>query len=317
VGAVPVVIAVNTSNANGFGLASIKNVNRGTLGLLFGGIFGRTADVLPQAFAGTTATYYGVTALIREPLSGTYNTFDHGIPNGKELYRSQDVGNCTNGSQGVISNPMNITRTIGTTNSFRNRVIGTGEMVSEISLVQDSIGYAFWSEGNFNAVTNMKYLTVDGVDPILDTYAGGTLPQGTALGNVTLSHVADGSYPIWSEIRFVSYAGGLSAAQNLASLAQAQVTFGPGATQPDFIPAPQLNVFHAHFAPSFVNFSSTNFASDGTRVCGTGSNPEAGGDVGGLVFSLQAGGDYCVLKGNYGAAGGVGPTNTASFGIRQ
>jgi hypothetical protein len=66
-----------------------------------------------------------------------------------------------------------------------------------------------------------------------------------------------------------------------------------------------------------INFNSTNAAADGPRVCGVGSNPEDGGDVGGLVLSLQAGADYCIMKGNYGVAGGVGPTNTASFGVRQ
>jgi hypothetical protein len=319
VGAAPVVVAVNTLNASGFGSAAVTDVNRAQLGLLFSGIFVRTADILPSsAFAGTAATYFGVTSLIREPLSGTYNTFDHSIPNNKELFRTSDVGNCTNGLQGVTSNPMNLTRTVGTTTGARNRVIGTGEMTAEITAVQDSIGYAFWSAGNFATPTNMKYLTVDGVDPIQNSYTGGTLPTGAALANVTLSHVADGSYPIWSELRLVSTsAAGLAGAQALAGFAQSQVSFGAGATQPDFITANNLNVFHAHFAPAFVNFNATNTASDGPRVCGASSNPEDGGDVGGLVFSLQAGADYCVLKGNYNAAGGVGPTNTASFGSRQ
>jgi hypothetical protein len=103
----------------------------------------------------------------------------------------------------------------------------------------------------------------------------------------------------------------------MAAFAQAQVSFGSGATQPDFITAANLTVFHAHYAPVFVNFNATNTASDGTKVCGAGSNPEDGADSGGLVFTQQAGGDFCVLKGNYGASGGVGPTNTASFGVRQ
>jgi hypothetical protein len=103
----------------------------------------------------------------------------------------------------------------------------------------------------------------------------------------------------------------------LSAAAQTQVSFGVGATQPDFIPISQLSVFRAHYAQSFVNFNAGNVASDGPLVCGSGSNPEDGSDVGGLVFTLQSGADYCVLKGNFGAAGGVGPTNTASFGVRQ
>ena len=129
--------------------------------------------------------------------------------------------------------------------------------------------------------------------------------------------MADGSYPIWSEERFISYAAGATVAANLSAFAQNFVSFGTGGTQPDFITSPNLTVFHAHYAPVFVNFSATNTASDGTRVCGAGSNPEDGADSGGLVFTQQAGADFCVLKGNYGAAGGVGPTSLASFGVHQ
>lgn len=72
-----------------------------------------------------------------------------------------------------------------------------------------------------------------------------------------------------------------------------------------------------HFAPVGVDFNATNTASVGPKICGAGSNPEDGGDAGGLVMSIQAGADFCVLKNNYGTAGGTGPTNTAAFGARQ
>jgi hypothetical protein len=320
VGAAPILVFVNTLNANGFGSSALTNINTAQLGLIYGGIFVRTADVLPQAFAGTGSTYYGITALTREPLSGIYNTFDHSIPNNKELYRSQEAGNCpTNGAYGVSTNPLNLSRTVGTTTGYRNRVIGSTEMITEAQAVQDSIGYAYWSSGNFANNSNIKYLTVNGVDPLFNTYTNGAIPDtgNGLLPSVTLSHVADGTYPIWSEERFISFAAGATAAANLSNFAQNLVSFGAGATQPDFVTSPNLTVFHAHYAPAFVNFSATNTASDGTRVCGAGSAPEDGADSGGLVFSQQAGADYCVLKGNYGASGGIGPTNTASFGIRQ
>ncbi len=319
VGAAPILVFVNTLDASGFGSSAFTNINRAQLGLIFGGIFVRTADVLPQAFAGTGASYAGITALVREPLAGIYNTFDHSIPNNKEIYRSQESGNCNTGSYGVISNPLNLSRTVGTTTGYRNRVIGSTEMIAEAQVVQDSIGYAYWSSGNFAGVTNIKYLAVDGVDPLLNAYTNGEIPEtgNGLLPSVTLSHVADGAYPIWSEERFISYSAGATAAANLSAFAQNLVSFGAGATQPDFIISPNLAVFHSHYAPVFVNFNATNTASDGTRVCGAGSNPEDGADSGGLVFSQQAGADFCVLKSNYGASGGVGPTNTASFGVRQ
>jgi len=52
-------------------------------------------------------------------------------------------------------------------------------MVAELQGVQDSIDYAFWSAGNFAGAGNMnsmKYLTVDGVDPLFPNYAGGAVP---------------------------------------------------------------------------------------------------------------------------------------------
>ena len=328
VGAQPELVIVNNTDSTGFGSASVTNVNRATLALLYSSILVRTADVIPQPFGGLSGSYAGVTAISREPLSGTYNTFEHSIPNNKELFRSQETGNCTAGTNTVTSNPMNITRTIAqggtSTTGTHTRAIGTGEMVQEVATVADSLGYAFWSAGNFAASTayniaNVKYLSVDGVDPLFATYSNGTIPNSGngLLPSVTLQNVANGSYPIWSELRFASYAGGLAAAQQLATWAQSQVSFGAGATQPDMITAPNLNVFHAHFARPFITFNTGNVASNGPRVCGAGSNPEDGGDVGGLVMSIQAGADYCVLKSNYGLAGGVGPTNTASFGVAQ
>jgi hypothetical protein len=45
--------------------------------------------------------------------------------------------------------------------------------------------------------------------------------------------------------------------------------------------------------------------------------PEAGGDAGGIVVSLQAGSDYAVLHGNYNTASCTGITDTASFGVHE
>ena len=321
IGAAPELVVVNTSNHNGFGSSAVNGINRAILGLYFGGIFGRTADLLPQPFAGASESYFPTTALLPGPLSGEYQIFEHSIANNKEIYRPQEYGNCgAAGTYTVQSNPLNLSRTIGSTNSFRRRVIGTGEMVSTLQTVQDSIGYALWSSGNFNRTSNIKYLTVDGIDPILDTYTNGTVPQSGngLLRRVTLSHVKDGTYPVWSMLRLVSYDAGTPAAATMALAAQLLDHFGSDTTHPDFVPLLQLRAFHAHYAPSFVNFNAGNVASDGQLVCGLLSVPEAGGDVGGMVFSLQAGADYCVLQGNYGnSKTGVGPTNTSPFGVRQ
>jgi len=316
VGAIPVVVAVNASNPAGFGSPQVANVNRAELGLLFTALLLRTADAVKQPFAGTGATYYGVSALVPAPLSGSYNVFEHSIANGKELYRSQDIANC-DPYGAPTANPLIAPRSIGTTTSYRYRVIGTTEMLSQLQSTQDAIGYEFWSAPNFAGTSNIKYLTVDGMDPLQDSYTGGAIPQGAALANVTMSHVADGSYPIWNEERLVSYASGAAAAAILNGYVQAQVSFGRGVNHPDLIPDQQLHVFHMHFAPYGVNFNATNTPSDGPKICGPGGNAEDGGDVGGLVLSVQAGADICVLYGNYGTPGGIGPTSLSAFGARQ
>jgi hypothetical protein len=327
VGAAPVLVFVNTGNASGFGVSTIQNVDRMTLALAFSSVFARTADFIAQP-GGGAGPFYGFTAYSRESLSGTYNVFDRAINNNKEIYRPQEIGNYTTGSQGVATNPLDRTLSVGGQTYTHERAIGTGKMISTVIGQTDSIGYAFWSAGNFAAATygpgtagTLKYLTVDGVDPLCHTYGcGGNAGQIPTAGNgllpnVTLEHVADGSYPIWSEQRFVTLSSSaLTQAQTIAGWAQSQVSFGSGATQPDWITAPNLNVFHQHFNLPII---TDNTAADGPRVCGPSGAVEQGGDAGGMVLTLQAGADYAILKGNYNTSSCIGPTNTASWGVHQ
>jgi hypothetical protein len=318
VGAIPVIVAVNTSNPNGFGSPQVGNLSRFSVGLLFTDLLPRTADAIAQPFAGPGATYYGVTALIPSPLSGSYNIFEHSITNTKELYRSLDIYNC-DPYGAPAANPLIGTRNIGSNTAYRYRVIGTNQMLSELQSTTDSIGFELWSAENFAGTSNLKYVSVDGVDPLFNTYSDGTMPQSGngLLPNVTLSHVADGTYPIWNEERLISSPANAGVAATFASYTQSQLSFGGGATRPDFIPDSLLNVFHMHFAPAGVNFNATNTPADGPKICGPGSNGEDGGDVGGLVLSVQAGADICVLSGNYGQPGGIGPTSLSAYGARQ
>ncbi len=219
-------------------------------------------------------------------------------------------------------------------NGFRNRAIGTGQEVSTLLATADSLGYAFWSTANFQNVTttNSKYLTVDGVDPLLDSYAtaNGDIPTvnvtnihcgaGTnLLSCVTFSHLQDGTYPIWSLLRLVTEGANpqLVSVQKLAGIAQGFVT---KTTRPDFIPfnnnasgIGNLKVFHSHFPPPTVDFASSlgiNIPADGTGAyipaathC---SAPEAGGDVGGVSGGVttvlgsfsQSDDAYCQSTGN-------------------
>ena len=95
-------------------------------------------------------------------------------------------------------NPLNISNGGG----FRWRAITNGEELSELESAStgDSIGYGFWSVGNFAGQSpNLRYLAVDGVDPINLNYIDGTFPTCTAPcpGIVSFANVASGSYPIF------------------------------------------------------------------------------------------------------------------------
>jgi hypothetical protein len=328
VGAVPVVVFVNPGDEQGFGSLQISNIDRGVLAGFLDGAFGNTGDVIPQ----TSGTGFGAgaTVFLREPLSGTYNTMEYAIPNSIEEQSSQDVGlfaknnttaggsvpfyNCTATGGAVSENPLDDSETRqGGNTSVRGRAIGTGNMVKSVNSTTDSLGYAFWGVGNFGATPlsgvtaqNTKYLTVDGIDPIQETWIDGLIPQTTnsTLSNVTLSHVKDGSYPIWSLLRVEgdsSVTGGSCAAtpgalRALVCSADAFLVGLGNPAQPDFIPAASLGLVRSHFAPPGITFpcgkTSSGGTSAGTPGNGDLSNPECGGDVGGIVYTLQADEDW-------------------------
>src|SRR5262249_36645452 len=80
VGASPVVVLVNNQDAAGFGKTSggnyfFKDIGRELLSEVFQGNLGRTNDLLTTT-ATTSASGQPIQVIIREPLSGTYNTFE-------------------------------------------------------------------------------------------------------------------------------------------------------------------------------------------------------------------------------------------------
>lgn len=313
VGAVPVVVVVNPANTGGFGSLLVSNIDRATLAGYLDGTYGRTADAIAQAFSGSATN--GSVVYLREPVSGTYNTMEYAIPNNVQNKTSQEIGppavaantagapfppfHCNGGVTGgtwdPTQNPLNEDNTSlrsATGFSGRFRAIGTGNELKAVQATTDSLGYAFWSAANFAGATasNSKYLTVDGIDPIQEVWSDGLVPTSgnQLLGNVSLSHVKDGSYPIWSILRLVTDTSGtgLTAARTL--VADAVNFLSP--SQPDFVPVTALTIVRSHFAPPGVSFPSgagTNAPSNGTSTIA-----EAGGDVGGLVLTLQSDGDY-------------------------
>lgn len=327
-GAVPIVVAVNETDANGFANRAITNIDSSVLANFLDGTSSRTEDV-----SGVTTGSEGVTVLIREPVSGTYNTMEYNVPNTSSNQTSQDVGefqqaaqiNCT--GDRVKSNPMHI----ATKSGFRSRVIGTGEMLDVLFGANNIgapptgaiLGYAFWSTENFKNVysgsspynTNARYLTVDGVDPLLNSYgpypgsagpcASGTCPAGTiptpgngGVGSVTLANVANGNYPIWSFLRFVCAGSGTSAACNaanaLATAAQSFISFGVATSQADFVPIASVSVVRSHFLPLGLGPALCGTVANGTTPFKSGPHaaPECGGDVGGVVLTIVGDRDY-------------------------
>lgn len=290
VGAQPIVVSV--APAGGTGIGAATDIDGFSLALFMNGTLGRSTDL-----NGPTTTN-GVTTLVREPLSGTYNTFEYSNPNSSQFKTSQDANNCSGSS--VKSNPLNLASANGkVAGASRKRVIGTGEMTATLqAATTDSIGYFFWSAGNASALSNAKYLTVNGVDPIADSYSvtGGVFPTAAAntLGQVTFKNLNAGDYPIWSALRLVSTSPTPAGVTKLVSGVQTL-----DSTQHDFITLANLNVWHSHFNITSVgvtnesNGPTINPATPGD-LCGiAGAQAEGGGDAGGTVVQKKANHDFC------------------------
>jgi len=294
VGATPILVVVNgQSTTSGFGTRTFKNITSANLALFLNGTSTKTDQVTnPSATTGNA-----VTTLIREPLSGTFNTMEYNVPNrtAAGFQTSQETGNCP------VANPLT---------GSRKRAIGTGQELSQVIAAAngDVLGYGFWSVANFagftsTAAPNARYLTVDGIDPLITTSANHTgiipLSGSSALPTVTLNNInntnANLNYPIWSLLRFVSFGTTTPAAvTDLATATQGFVSFGTTTSRPDFIIASNMAVVRSHFVPPVPSTQPTP-AADGhvgfvTSLC---TNAEVGGDVGGAIFSLTTDSATC------------------------
>lgn len=290
VGIDPMIVAINSTDAPGTGLSDthITSISKLQLAEYLDGSVGSSAALIPVGIANVDQP---VTTIIREPLSGTYNTMEYNVPNSVSLQTSQDVGalqpaaqqNCSGSSVGSYS-----LNAPAQGEGTRIRAIGTGQEVSKILATNDSLGYAFWGVSNFAAAgSSTRYLAVDGIDPLHATYLGGAIPTAagtttaTALSSITFNNVKNGTYPIWSMVRLVT-ADSASAA-NAKILAIGAAKFSTGTTSPDFVPyyntlgAVNVHVVRSHFTPPGINFTAT-------PANGFCSATEVGGDVGGVII---------------------------------
>jgi hypothetical protein len=279
-------------NSGHFGdSTSFFNLNRRDLTLAFNGGYAFTKDLTSVPGQATVP----LNVILREPLSGTYTTTEFNIPRNLEIGSTQEVGVNPAIGQGSTcpgapcGNPLFLSNGSG----WRKRAVGNGEMVSQIGTAAngDALGYAFWSVGNLAGQSpNIRYLQVDGVDPINLSYVDGTLPTCTAPcpGIVSFANVASGDYPVWSTLRLVSHVPTPTGVKALIAGAQSQVLN----TIPDFLPLSAMGVLRSHYKQSGI------FGANGSG--GACTFAETGGDVGGAVISIQGDQDYCAATGNKG-----------------
>lgn len=291
VGAQPIVIVVSPNPAGGTGIAAATDIPFSTLAEFLIGGYGRSTDL----FGVTSAN--PVTTILREPLSGTYNTMEYSIPNSNEFKATQETSNCS--GTVVKSNPLNLAAANGKVpGAARIRAIGTGEVVAALQAAStDTLGYFFWSAGNaanFTA-TNGKYLTVNGVDPILTSYssnlvAPGVLPTGANLSSVTFANLNAGDYPIWSALRLVSTSPTPAGVTNVIAGAQTL-----NSTKEDFIPVTSLKVWKSHFnllGQGITNNSNGMTVNTPGDLCSLATT-EGGGDAGAMTISIAGNNHFC------------------------
>jgi hypothetical protein len=312
VGAQPVVVVVSPVPAAGTGIGAANDISFSTLSEFLIGGYGRATDLQGP----TTAN--PVTAFIREPLSGTYNTMEYSVPNSNEFKTSQDSRNC-NGT-GVLSNPMNLpSANSKVAGAKRFRAIGTGEVTGALQNAAfcttgaDCIGYFFWSAANASTftATSGKYLTVNGVDPLVSSYSvtNGVLPTtlNGLLPSVNFQNLNAGDYAIWSALRLVSTSPTPVGVTNLVAGVQTL-----SSTQNDFIPLANLKVWKSHFnllglgITNNSNGMTVNPLTPGDLCSLPASAPEGGGDAGAMTISVKGNNDFCT---DFGAAIGINDKN--------
>jgi len=338
-GAVPVLPIVSNANAGSGGLGStsgpqfvFNNVDHFVLSQVVDGTFLLTRDLLAynpmiNPVTGVPAAALpavALTSVIREPLSGTYNTFEFTVPRTHDVQLSQEDGidptNIPN------SNPLNLlVPQPGGVNGVRLRAIGTGDMVKAIAgalavhaglnpPTADMLGYAFWSYGNVApcnqgvspfAYTHCHYLAIDGVDglygsPSANPQGLGVFPTCANAGppvllvkppcpNIPFTGLINGSYASWNIIRVVT-SGAAPSAGIQAVITQAITQAQPGAAfyTGDILPVNNLGVFRIHRG---------SYSGVGPRNGHECPFFDTGSDVGGAVYTIQSDIDFFLANG--------------------
>jgi len=321
IGASPVMVVINTSNtaAGHLGDGSYTNIGHEALAYALNGTYTHIRQLSNTAYVDFSGTIHSPEANVplnvfqREPLSGTFNTMEFCVTLTRAQYPTYEGPSTYGQETGVVpanqshctvgpcygvglenGNPFNH---IATNGAIRARAIGTGEMVTAVAGHADSLGYSFWGFSNFAGKTGIKYMTVDGVDPLFatptdNTQGAYTFPYCTGASYappcpaIPFTHIDDGTYPIWSVLRAVyDPSDSTLILPALINYAQHAAVY----TYADFVPATSLTVFRSHYNQIVVTSNSNDATPNNGYKTGT---KETGGDVGGAVMTIQSELDY-------------------------
>lgn len=228
-GAAPILIFLSTNGTVG---STPTNILSKTAEKFFSGQIGSSQSVF-----GTGVNNAVLSEIQREPLSGTYNTFEFQLVHARDGSAGDGTQELTGFTGSTISptpaqcfvggsaftactNPMYINSGV---NSIRYRAIGTGEMIKAINggttvptTNRDAMGYAFYSLGSFFTSANsvVKYLSLQGVDPLYSAYntsgvfgtCSGSIPAASFKCTTVLpsfTNIINGNYRVWSAYRWV------------------------------------------------------------------------------------------------------------------
>ncbi|WP_158790372.1 hypothetical protein [Granulicella sp. L60] len=279
IGAAPVIFIANAANTGvgHTGNSAVTNidVNTGTnqAARLFSGT---ECDATVVGGSSTNA----VSAILREPTSGTMNTTE---------FTSFQVNGGLSQETGVsasANNPLSATCTStgGSGGGSRFRAIGTGDEVKGVGLTADSLGYLFFSfeavpPTTIGAANSYKYLTVDGIDPINATYSTGVTPacltgtittcqathSATTREYTNFPNLRNGTYHEWTMYRMIADSTQPTNVANAQALVNA-ANIVADTSLPDFIPIasacdgtnglladePGWQLYREHYTPSGV-----------------------------------------------------------------
>jgi len=299
IGAQPIIVGVAPTTDGD--VANMRDITAYTLSQFYGGNLGRTTDLIGPG-VGEPMNF-----LVRESLSGTYNTFEYSIPQSTQFHVSQETGNC-DGTGHVLQNPMHLATAPGTFGGSVNRIraIGTGNVVKFLNLAPNgnpTMGYFFWSAGNAKGLTVTKYLTVNGIDPLESQFVAppagcptsynGIIPGSGAVGDpglscVTFNSLNAGDYPIWSALRLVSDSRSATAVSGLLTALD-----NLNVLQSDYIRRNAMKIWHSHFQINGQPANAANGPNVGTTTLCLGGVAEGGGDVGGSTMLIVNNANFC------------------------